>query len=246
MTRGQVLTYGGVADRRLLLLDLRRPHRRRRRGVPRGATDPTFARSRTWIRDGAAYCSISPRFRWREEWTGDALRTTLRRTLPADARCAAADARERGAGRLGRPAHGVGPGGSARHRAAGRRRDGGGARRTAGAHVPASGELLRSNAFTLTASRAAGEITRLVAEGGGAGHGVGLLPVGSRGPLARRPGLPAHPRGVLSRRDARALSTEEGRMTGSRTSERAAQGRDHRRRAPSPRSPICRCSRSSR
>ncbi len=36
--------------------------------------------------NGAAYCSISPRYRWREEWTGDVLRTTLRRTLPADGR----------------------------------------------------------------------------------------------------------------------------------------------------------------
>ena len=32
--------------------------------------------------DGQAYCRISPRFRWREEWTGDSLRDILRRTLP--------------------------------------------------------------------------------------------------------------------------------------------------------------------
>ncbi len=33
--------------------------------------------------DGQAYCRISPRFRWHEEWTGESLRDILRRTLPA-------------------------------------------------------------------------------------------------------------------------------------------------------------------
>ena len=33
--------------------------------------------------DGVAYCSISPRFRWREEWSGDLLLSVLRRSLPA-------------------------------------------------------------------------------------------------------------------------------------------------------------------
>jgi len=37
---------------------------------------------------------------------------------------------------------------------------------------PASGELLRSNTFTLTVSGAGQRVTRLTADGAGAGHGV--------------------------------------------------------------------------
>ena len=33
-------------------------------------------------RDGLAYCRYSPRFRWREEYSGDSLEAMLRRTLP--------------------------------------------------------------------------------------------------------------------------------------------------------------------
>src|SRR5205807_1859046 len=32
---------------------------------------------------GRAYCDLSPRFRWREEWDGTTLRAILSRTLPA-------------------------------------------------------------------------------------------------------------------------------------------------------------------
>jgi stage II sporulation protein D len=46
---------------------------------------------------------------------------------------------------------------------------------------PASGDLLRSAAFTLTATGAGRGITRLVAEGSGAGHGVGLCQWGAVG-----------------------------------------------------------------
>jgi stage II sporulation protein D len=46
---------------------------------------------------------------------------------------------------------------------------------------PASGDLLRSAAFTLTAAGAGQGITRLVADGRGAGHGVGLCQWGAVG-----------------------------------------------------------------
>jgi stage II sporulation protein D len=46
---------------------------------------------------------------------------------------------------------------------------------------PASGDLLRSAAFTLTAARSGQSIARLVAEGSGAGHGVGLCQWGAVG-----------------------------------------------------------------
>jgi stage II sporulation protein D len=46
---------------------------------------------------------------------------------------------------------------------------------------PASGELLRSTAFTVKVTRNGGEVTRLVAEGHGNGHGVGLCQWGAVG-----------------------------------------------------------------
>jgi stage II sporulation protein D len=44
-----------------------------------------------------------------------------------------------------------------------------------------SGELLRSSAFTLTVTGAGRHVTRVVADGGGAGHGVGLCQWGAVG-----------------------------------------------------------------
>jgi stage II sporulation protein D len=46
---------------------------------------------------------------------------------------------------------------------------------------PPSGDLLRSTAFTLTATGAGRRITHLVAEGSGAGHGVGFCQWGAVG-----------------------------------------------------------------
>jgi stage II sporulation protein D (peptidoglycan lytic transglycosylase) len=128
---------------------------------------------------GQAYCRISPRYRWREEWTGEALRMTLRRTLPAtlgvgpDQASVVRDvwvAQRTGSGRVGqlgitlRADHLMVEGRVVRQ-----------------VLRPASGELLRSTAFTLTASRSGQEITRLVAEGSGAGHGVGMCQWGAVG-----------------------------------------------------------------
>ena len=97
------------AHRRVLLLHLRRPHGRRHRGVPRGGPSVSPFGRRTWRDDGTAYCSISPRFRWHEEWTGEALRATLQRTLPARARRhrrrGSGERRERGARRSGHLPH---------------------------------------------------------------------------------------------------------------------------------------------
>ena len=128
---------------------------------------------------GQAYCRISPRYRWREEWTGDALRATLRRTLPATLGVGADRAGEvrdiwvaqrTASGRVGRlgitlPADYLMVEGPAVRQVL----------------RPASGDLLRSAAFTLTASRSGREITRLVADGSGAGHGVGMCQWGAVG-----------------------------------------------------------------
>ena len=43
------------------------------------------------------------------------------------------------------------------------------------------GRLLRSNAFDLTVTGAGRQVTRLVADGGGAGHGVGFCQWGAVG-----------------------------------------------------------------
>src|SRR5207248_2071351 len=58
------------------------------------------ARGRPYLRPvsdesghGHAYCDISPRFRWREEWDAATLRAILSRTLPA-----VMNARPRGSG----------------------------------------------------------------------------------------------------------------------------------------------------
>jgi stage II sporulation protein D len=128
---------------------------------------------------GQAYCRISPRYRWREEWSGDALRTTLRRTLSAtlgvgpDRASEVRDvwvAQRTGSGRVGR----LGITLRADHLMV----EGRVVRQVL---RPASGDLLRSAAFTLTASRSGQEITRLVAEGSGAGHGVGMCQWGAVG-----------------------------------------------------------------
>ena len=44
-----------------------------------------------------------------------------------------------------------------------------------------AGEMLRSTAFTLDVQKSGGRVTRLVAEGGGNGHGVGLCQWGAVG-----------------------------------------------------------------
>ena len=44
-----------------------------------------------------------------------------------------------------------------------------------------SGDMLRSNAFDLTVTSADHQVTRLVADGGGAGHGVGFCQWGAVG-----------------------------------------------------------------
>jgi stage II sporulation protein D len=46
---------------------------------------------------------------------------------------------------------------------------------------PVSGDPLRSNTFTLTVARDGGRVTRLTADGAGAGHGVGLCQWGAVG-----------------------------------------------------------------
>ena len=176
--------------------------------VPRSSAPPTgpiSARFPMSADDGTAYCSISPRFRWHEEWTG-------RRCAPRSPHAAGGRRRRRGvesarSATCGSPQHRVRAGRAADGRA--RRAD---VSTSTGRCVrqvlrPASGELLRSNTFTLTATGAGRRVTRLVADGAGAGHGVGFCQWGAVGRSRGGAGLPAHPRGLLSRVPRSSAST---------------------------------------
>jgi stage II sporulation protein D len=178
LTRGQVLTFGGAPIDAFYYSTCG--------GRTADGPEAFRAASRPYLRSfadvdehGQAYCRISPRYRWREEWTGIALRTILRRTLPATVgvRADRADevrdvwvAQRTGSGRVGR----LGITLRADHVMV----EGPVVRQVL---RPASGDLLRSAAFTLSAARSGPEITRLVADGSGAGHGVGMCQWGAVG-----------------------------------------------------------------
>jgi stage II sporulation protein D len=177
-TKGQILTFAGAPIDAFFYSTC---GGRTAEGteVFRGAERP-YLRSVADVGDnGVPYCSISPRFRWHEEWSGELLRATLARTLPltlgvpGESVQAVRDVRvsyRTGSGRVGQltialPSSEV-------------RVDGPLVRQVL---RPRSGDLLRSSAFSLSVSRAGDRVTRLVAEGEGAGHGVGFCQWGAVG-----------------------------------------------------------------
>jgi len=132
---------------------------------------------------GEAYCSLSPRFRWRQEWTGAQLARIVRRSLPAVARVSA------------REIDAVRDVAVTEHTPSGRvaaiairlsGRDGPGIE-VRGPDIrrvlrPTPDQLLLSTMFSLTADRrGTGSVDRLVADGAGAGHGVGFCQWGAVG-----------------------------------------------------------------
>jgi len=127
---------------------------------------------------GAVYCSISPRYRWHEEWTGEMLRATLRRNLPEAGVTAGPVAevsdvritRRTSSGRVDQIAFALGQSEV--------RVDGTAVRRVL---RPATGQLLKSSAFSLGVTGAGTSVSRLTADGMGAGHGVGLCQWGAVG-----------------------------------------------------------------
>jgi stage II sporulation protein D len=177
-TRGRVLTYSGAPIEAFYFSTC---GGRTADGfeVFRGASRP-YLRSVSDVADnGVAYCRISPRYRWHEEWTGEALRASLQRHLPGvgtgsqsiseitDIRVTRRSASGRAdelAIRIGRSE--VVVDGHAKIRQTLR---------------TAAGDLLRSTAFSLVATGAGERITNLVVEGIGAGHGVGLCQWGAVG-----------------------------------------------------------------
>jgi stage II sporulation protein D len=148
--------------------------------VFRGAVRPYLRSVSDLNESGSAYCSISPRYGWREEWSGEALRATLQRNLPPVAGATSAPI-------------GMVTGIRVTQRSASGRVDQlsialGGTEVRVDGHTrirqvlrPPGGQLLRSTAFSLTATGAGSNVTNLVVDGVGAGHGVGLCQWGAVG-----------------------------------------------------------------
>lgn len=168
-TRGMVLTHGGAPIDAFF------------HSTCGGRTaEPTEifsgAGGRTYLRTvsdqapgGTDYCAISPRYRWREEWTATQLAATLRETLrrPALGRVDGVEVTRRGS--TGRVLTVL-----VRHADGRELIEGANAVRQA--LRPPAGGLLRSSDFAL-----AGTGGGLVAEGRGAGHGVGMCQWGAVG-----------------------------------------------------------------
>lgn len=147
--------------------------------VFRGALQPYLRSVPDRAENGSIYCRISPRYRWREEWTAEGLRATLRRNLPSVAGVRSElvgqvrdirIARRTSSGRVDQLAIALG----------------GPEVRVDGLAIrqvlrPPSGELLRSNSFDLIASGAGLRVTHLTVDGMGAGHGVGFCQWGAVG-----------------------------------------------------------------
>lgn len=176
-TRGQVITAGG-APIDAFFFSTCGGHTADGTEAFRGAERPYLRSIADVDASGVAYCSISPRFHWRDEWSGDALRSVLNRTLrqtglaSADVgriRDLAADGRT-ASGRVARLAITTSSGTISV--------DGPRIRRVL---ETTNGEILRSNVFELTASRDGGSVSRLLVNGMGAGHGVGMCQWGAVG-----------------------------------------------------------------
>lgn len=129
--------------------------------------------------DGQAFCRISPRFRWREEWSGPELRGVLRQSLPEVLRT---PAEQVGTVRSVQVARRTGSDRVARVTVTLDRTsvdvDGPAVRQVL---RPVGQLLLRSAVFQLLETRENGGVTRLVAEGAGSGHGVGFCQWGAVG-----------------------------------------------------------------
>jgi stage II sporulation protein D len=177
-TAGQVLTWGG-APIDAFFFSTCAGRTARGTEVFAAADRPYLTSINDADGDGRAYCRISPRYRWREEWTGDQLRTVLRQSLPAA---------------VGTPAEQVGAvrGIEITRRSASDRVlrvtitldrgavdvDGPAVRQVL---HPVGEPLLRSAVFQLLESRENGRLSHLVADGAGSGHGVGFCQWGAVG-----------------------------------------------------------------
>lgn len=126
---------------------------------------------------GRAYDRASSRFTWTERWTHSQLVTVLNRTLADSLRGRRIRAIEDIDVRSRTP--------SGRVRAMRIETDAGtftvGRDRVRWILAPARGGILNSSKFDIRLERSGGEVSAIVAEGGGWGHGVGMCQVGAMG-----------------------------------------------------------------
>jgi stage II sporulation protein D len=127
---------------------------------------------------GTAWCAISPRYRWEEQWSATQLTAVLRRTLAANGLpvARANDLTEM------RVLDRTGTGRIAALELSGRN----GRTTVRGQAIrrvlaPPGGAMLRSTDFTVKLSRRGGRIERLTIEGQGYGHAVGMCQYGAIG-----------------------------------------------------------------
>jgi stage II sporulation protein D (peptidoglycan lytic transglycosylase) len=120
----------------------------------------------------ASYCAISPRYRWREEWTADELESRFRPTLgSASGHVRDVVVTDRSAsGRVESIEIRSGENGTHLHGRAIRE-----------VFRPEGAPLLRSTAFRVRTTRAGDRLVRLVLHGRGNGHGVGMCQWGAIG-----------------------------------------------------------------
>ena len=143
-----------------------------------GADRPYLRSIRDQDESGRIWCAISPRFRWQERWTGEALARTLRETLvtagaPAAVAASVRDIRVVDRTPTGRVAHLELVGEGANYTVTGP---------VARLVLRATdGSQLRSALFNLQVGREGGRIVQLLAEGSGAGHAVGMCQWGALG-----------------------------------------------------------------
>jgi stage II sporulation protein D (peptidoglycan lytic transglycosylase) len=178
-TRGMVITSGGLPIDAFFFSTCG-GHTADGTEAFRGAVRPYLRSIADVAPSGVAYCSISPRYHWREEWSGDGLHALLDRTLRDNHLITTQ--------RIGR-VQGVRTNGYTRSgRVTGVTISTSGAGEIA-VDAPlvrsvfrvANGDILRSTVVQLSATYRGGQVTRLVADGMGAGHGVGMCQWGAVG-----------------------------------------------------------------
>ncbi len=141
-----------------------------------GGNRPYLRSIRDEADSGRPWCAISPRFRWRESWSGEQLARTLGETLPQAGAPAALARSLRGIRVIDRTATG---------RVAHLELLGSRGNYTVTGPVArlvfrtGDGSILRSANFNLQLTRSGERIVQLVAEGSGAGHGVGMCQWGA-------------------------------------------------------------------
>lgn len=177
-TRGRVLTYAG-APIAAFFYSTCGGRTADAAEVFRGPGQPYLRSIPDQAENGSVYCSLSPRYRWQEEWNAETLRATLQRNLPPVSGMPTREirqiydvriARRTASGRVGQLA--IALGGPEVHV------DGSAIRQVLRS---ASGELLRSNVFDLVARGDGHRVTHLAIQGMGSGHGVGFCQWGAVG-----------------------------------------------------------------